>query len=125
MPQKGPATAHSVIHSLPVFYIYLVDVSDIFYFFLFGKGEGRVRGAGGGGGGSIFHWKSQEGVGVPGGEGPRGREGVCGELGNLGGAKYFFRGRNVHQDLAWCVIAQAFCSQKSFREITQNYAKLR
>ena len=25
----------------------------------------------------------------------------------------------------WCVIAQAFCSQKSFREITLNYAKLR
>ena len=24
-----------------------------------------------------------------------------------------------------CVIAQAFCSQKSFREITLNYAKLR
>ena len=23
----------------------------------------------------------------------------------------------------WCVFAQAFCSQKSFREITLNYAK--
>ena len=41
--------------------------------------------------------KCQEG-GLQEGEGPRGREGVCGELGNWGGGKYFFRGRNVHQD---------------------------
>ena len=37
--------------------------------------------------------------GVSGGEGPRGREGICGEPGNFlgGGVNIFFRGRNVHQ----------------------------
>ena len=34
------------------------------------------------------------------GDGPRGREGVCGELGNLGGGlNIFVWGRNVHQVL--------------------------
>ena len=36
------------------------------------------------------------------GEGPRGREDVCSELGNLGGGpNVFFRGRNVHQVNPW------------------------
>ena len=51
---------------------------------LFGEAEGGVRGAGRGGGDRFFNWKSQGG-GSPGGEGPRGREGVCSEFGNLGG----------------------------------------
>ena len=53
-----------------------------------------------GGGGDRFLLK------VPGGgegflDGPRGREGVGGELGNFfgGGLNIFFRGRNVHQVL--------------------------
>ena len=52
----------------------------------------------GGAGGSVFYWKSQEGGGVS----RRGRGRGTGrvELGNFfggGGAKHFFRGRNVHQ----------------------------
>ena len=68
-------------------------------FFLVGEGEEGVRGAGGrGGGGSVFYWKSQ-GV-LQEGEGPRGCLRRIGDffLGPGGGAKYFFRGRNVHQD---------------------------
>ena len=63
-------------------------------FFLSGRGKGESEVPGGEG----FHFLLK----IPGGEGgfqegPRGREGVCGELGNLGGggAKYFFSGRNV------------------------------
>ena len=68
----------------------LVDVSDIFYFFCSGGGEGGVRGAGGGGGrGADFFIENPRkgGGGSPErvGAGARGREGVCGELGNLGG----------------------------------------
>ena len=67
----------------------------MFYFFLLGEGERGVRGVGGGRGGGVdfFIWKSQE-RGVQKGEGPSGRKGACGELGNLGagGAKYFFGG---------------------------------
>ena len=53
--------------------------------------------------GGIALMKMVEGGGdFPGGA--RGREGVCGELGNVRGggeiaAKYFLKGRNVHQDL--------------------------
>ena len=69
----------------------LVDVSHIFYFFCLGRGKGESE-APGRGRGSIFYSKSQEG-GRQEGEGPRGREGVCGKLGNGGGgAKYFFSG---------------------------------
>ena len=61
----------------------LVDVSDIFNFFLLGEGEGGVE-APEGGGGSVFLLESPGG-GPWGREGPRGREGVCSELGNWGG----------------------------------------
>ena len=76
-----------------------MDVSDIFYFFLLGGGEGGVRGAGRGRGGTkSFYGKSQEGGGggvsrVGGGregEGARGREGICGDLGG-GGLNILFR----------------------------------
>ena len=71
-----------------------MDVSDIFYFFCSGRGKGQSEAPGGGGGGGRFLLK------IPGRGGGfqrgRGREGVCGELGNLGGggggAKYFFSG---------------------------------
>ena len=69
----------------------LVDVSDIFiffcsgrfgyfYFFLLGEGEGGVRGAGREGGGRLLLENPRRGVSRRG----RGREGVCGELGNCG-----------------------------------------
>ena len=72
---------------------------DIFYFFSSKRGKG-VRGAGGGGG-SLFIENPRRGV-LQEGEGPRGQEGVCGELGNGGGGGliFFFRGRNVHQEKA-------------------------
>ena len=65
--------------------------SDIFYVFLLGEGEGGVRGAGQGGGGEI---PGRMGFSRTGGaRASRGREGVCGGLGNSGGAaKYFFPG---------------------------------
>ena len=72
-----------------------VDVSEIFYFFVgWGKGKEESEAPGGGGGGSVLLKIPGGGGGFP-GEGPRGREGVCSELGNLfggGGAKYFFSG---------------------------------
>ena len=66
---------------------YLVDVSH--FFFRLGEGEGGVRGDGRGGRGSVFFLMKNPGVGggSPGREGLRGREGVCGELGNLGGGQ--------------------------------------
>ena len=73
----------------------LVDVSDIFNFFLLGEGEGGVRGAGRGGS-TFLKGKSQEGC-LQEGEGPRSREGVCGELGNCRGGrgKYFLDERQI------------------------------
>ena len=65
-----------------------------FSFFLLREGKGESK-ASGRGGGSIFIEKSRKGAGVlQEGEGLRGREGVCGELGNLGGggANIFFSG---------------------------------
>ena len=78
---------------------YLVDVSDIFYFFSArgrGKGESKAprRGVR-----SLIKETQEGGWGLQDGRG-RGAVRVCGELGNFlggGGAKYFFRGRNVHQ----------------------------
>ena len=79
--------------------LFLVDVSDIFYFFSAREGEGGVRGAGRGWG-SVFNSKSQEG-GVQDGRGQGAGGGVCGEFGNLGGGglNIFFRGRNVRRVL--------------------------
>ena len=53
------------------------------YFFIFsarGRGRGSPRRQEGGGG-QFFPWKSQEGGGSPRRGGPRGLQGVCGELG--------------------------------------------
>ena len=79
---------------------HLLEVSDTFYFFLLGEGEGGIRGAGKGGESVFFHLK------IPGGGGKAGRGRGAGRvpaanwgiLGGRGGAKYFFRGRHVHQD---------------------------
>ena len=60
-----------------------MDVSDIFYFFLVGDGgRGGVRGRREGGEISFLLRIPERGGGLQEGEGPRGREGVCGELGN-------------------------------------------
>ena len=79
------------------FFIYSVDVSDIFYFFLLGGGEGGVQGARRGrGSGLLLEMRGGEGgFSQRGGGWPRGLEGVCGEFG--GGLNIFFRGRNSHQ----------------------------
>ena len=61
----------------------------------------RPMGPGGLGGGSVFFIENPRRGGVsPEREGPRAREGVCGELRNLGGGglNIFFRGRNVHRE---------------------------
>ena len=77
------------------------DVSDIFYFSpARGGGRGSPRPPGGGGGRFCIE-NPRRGGGAPGG--PRGQEGVCGELGILGGGglNIFFRGRNVHKGRDW------------------------
>ena len=72
----------------------LVDLSDIYFFFCSGTGKRSSRRWGGDG---FFSLKIPR-EGFQEGEGPRGREGVCGELGNFfGGGVFFVRGRNVHQ----------------------------
>ena len=63
-----------------------MDVSDIFNFCFF-SGEGKRESEAPGGGGSVLienpgGWGLREGRGA---EGPRGREGVCGEFGGEGG----------------------------------------
>ena len=60
-----------------------MDVSDIFYFFCSGKGRESPRRQEGVGG-VDFLLKIPEGGCFQGG-GPRGREGLCGKLENLGG----------------------------------------
>ena len=82
-----------------------VGVSGYFlFFFCSGRGKGESEVQGGRGGVQFFIENPRRGGGgSPGREGPRGREGVCGKLGNFwGGAKYFFfQGRNVHQVWKW------------------------
>ena len=70
-----------------------MDVSGIFYF----SAQGRERGSRrqkGGEGGRILMEGGLPGEGEEGG--PRGREGVCGELGGGGVHFCFVRGRNSH-----------------------------
>ena len=67
-----------------------MDVSDIFYFSCSGEAEGGARGAGRGGGFDFLLKVPGEWGGSPEGEEPEAPgEGVCSELGNGGGAKYF------------------------------------
>ena len=64
-----------------------MDVSDIFYFSARGGGRGSPRCQGGE---VRFFIENPRGGGVSRREmGPRGREGVCGELGNWGGVIFF------------------------------------
>ena len=65
--------------------LYLVDVLDIFNFFCSGRGKGSARRREGAGARFLLKIPGGGGGGVPQeGEGLRAREGVCGELGNLG-----------------------------------------
>ena len=69
-----------------------MDVSDFVFFFSRGGERGSLRRREGGGD-RFFIENPRRAGGSPAQEGPRGRESVCGELGNLGGgAKYFFSG---------------------------------
>ena len=70
----------------------LVDVSDIFYFLCSGRGKGESEAPGGEGGGVFIENPRRGGL-----QDGRGREGVCGELGNFGGrgSKYFFWGARM------------------------------
>ena len=81
--------------------------SDIFYFFLLrggGRGSSRRRGVGG-----RFFIENPRRGGLQEGEGPRGRGDVWAHWGIWGGgAKYFFRGRNVHQENMFCCILSRF-----------------
>ena len=71
-----------------------VDVSDIFYFVCSGRGRGSPRRREGGGG--IGFLLKIPGGGSPAQEGPRGREGVCGDLGScLGGRLNIFFGAEM------------------------------
>ena len=69
-----------------------MDVSDFFIFSARG-GRGEFEAPGRGGGDRFLIENAKRG-GFPGGEGPRGREGVCGELGNFlgGGGLNIFSG---------------------------------
>ena len=71
----------------------MLDGSDSFTFICSGRGKGEFEAPGEGG--DRFLLKLPEGGGfLQEREGPRGEEGVCGELGNLGGggAEYFLGG---------------------------------
>ena len=86
-----------------------------YFLFFSGRGGGRGSSRRREGGGIGFYWKSQGGW-LPGREGPRGREGVCGELGSLGGggAKYFFfSGPKCTQSVFYLQL-ELFCLQLSF-----------
>ena len=98
----------------------LVDVSDIFYFFfLLGEGAGGARGAGGGGG--RFFMENPRSGRSPGwvGAGVRGARRVF--VGNCGGggAKYFFRGRNVHR--VWKTRERI---RKTIRNVSKHFKPL-
>ena len=80
-----------------------VDVSDIFYFFCSGEGKGEGKGERDAPRGGVrFLLKNARrrgGVSRERGEGGRGSGGCLrGIWGGGGGAKYFFSGRNSHQD---------------------------
>ena len=78
-----------------------VEVSDIFYFFCSGEGKGGPGRQGAGGAGFLLKSPGGGGGSPTGGRGARGAGRVS--VGNWGGgveAKYFFRGRNVHQEKA-------------------------
>ena len=70
-----------------------------YFLFFFCSGRGKGESEAPGRGGSIFFGNSQEGGGCPGGGGAEGPGRCLRRIGEFfgGGAKYFFRGRNVHQ----------------------------
>ena len=85
--QANPSKRNKRLHPpllwflTPPFAIRL-NLADVSVFFCLGRGKGESE-APGGRGGSIFI--EIPGGGLQEGEGPMGREGVCGELGNWGG----------------------------------------
>ena len=91
---KPPKRQRSLIPAEPL-------LGGRFGYFLFfsarGRGRGSPRAPGGGGGGISFSANPTRGGGSPGGaEGSGGCLRRIGDFGR-GGAKYFFRGRNVRQ----------------------------
>ena len=67
-----------------------------------GRGKGESEAPGGGGGVGFLLENPRRGGGLQEGEGPRGRAGRVSAanwgIGGGGGSKYFFRGRNAHQE---------------------------
>ena len=94
--------------------VFLVDVSVFFFFFLpFGERERGVRGAGERGVGLLLKIPAGGGVLQ---EGPRGRDGVCGESGTFfwgGGAKFFFFGAETS--------TKSSISKESPQDIPRNF----
>ena len=78
----------------------LVPDFRMFFFSARKRGRGSPRRQEGGGGGRLSIESRRRGVGVF--RRGRGREGVCGELGNFWGGgvlNIFFGGRNVHKEM--------------------------
>ena len=87
--------------------LYLVDVSDIF-FPAQEVGRGCLRRREGWGIGFLLKIPGGGGT-SPGREGPRGREGVCGELGNFGeggGLIFFFSGAEMSTNFSNRVLVE-------------------
>ena len=91
---QGMSSEFACISEIPLYNAWRTFRIFFIYFF-------SVRGGGRGGPrrqageiGFLFKIPGRGGGGFREGEGPRGREGVCGELGTIlgGGAKYFFSG---------------------------------
>ena len=84
----------------------MVDVSDIFYVCLLGEGKGESEALGGRGWGVGFLENPRRG-GLQ--EGQRGREAVCGELGNWGGGgglTFFLSGPKCPPNKTWPVFTK-------------------
>ena len=77
-----------------------VDVSDILYFFCSGEGRGSATRQEGGGVRFLLKMPGGRGsLGRGGGGGPGGPGGCLRGIWGGGGPKYFFRGRNSHQEI--------------------------
>ena len=97
-----------------------MDVSDIFNFFCSGRGKGESEAPGGGG--FDFLLKTPGGVFRR----ERGREGVCGELGNLGegGANIFFGPEMSTKPLNSSEFSRNFLNFPNFAQVPPNPLKL-
>ena len=87
-----------------------------FYFFLSGEGEGESEAKGRGG----SFGKAQEG-GFQDRMGSRGQEGVCGELGEGGGANFFISWPKCPPSIRHTIIARTFfCLENGLRSKARN-----